>query len=620
MNSSTRIRLRIIVYAVFIFLAALVLRLYFLQVISGELYAEMASESIARQQFIAAPRGNIYDRNGKLLVRSIPVAAVAVEPHKLLSDNKAIELLGDYLDMDTAEITEKLENADISYLERVFLKTGIEKPVIIALKENKSSLPGVEVVDVYLREYTYGVLASHILGYTGEIDEEKLAQAPYSDKYSGGDQIGLTGLEEYYENTLRGKKGSIVYEVDPLGRPVSIREEIPAERGNDLYLTIDIDLQKVTEEILHSRIIEVRDKTLKNSDEHYNVPGGAVVVLNAKNGEILSMASFPTYDPGVFSGGISSEDWAYLNNAENHYPLNNRAVMSYAPGSVFKLVTAYAGLQENIVSEYGRLSCSGVWYGLGPDFPKFCWKKTGHGSLDMRGAIMNSCDSYFYEVGYGLYVKLKNAGELLQKYSRDFGFGEATGIDLPFEDEGRVPDREWKKEYFEDAVEYTVWFPGDTVNMAIGQGDMLVTPLQMAVAYAAAANRGIQYEPHLVKDIKDPGGEIFTGSTILNWKEIDLNEHYLEIIEDGFEKVTSPGGTAAYTFRNFPLKEIPIAGKTGTAEVAGKQDYAWFASYGPIGNPEYVIVVMLEEAGGGGSNASPIAEKIYRYLFGLDQG
>ena len=619
MNSTIRIRLRIIVYVIFVFLVALLLRLYFLQVISGELYAEMASESIARQQSIAAPRGNIYDRNGKLLVRSIPVAAVAVEPHILLSDDKAIELLGDYLDMDTDEITEILENADISYLERVFLKTGIEKPVIIALKENKSSLPGVEVVDVYLREYKYGVLASHVLGYTGEIDEEKLAQEPYSDKYSGGDQIGLTGLEEYYENTLRGEKGSIIYEVDPLGRPVSIRNEIPAERGNDLYLTIDIDLQKVTEEALHSRIIEVREKTLKNSEEQYNVPGGAVVVLNAKNGEILSIASFPTYDPGIFSGGISSEDWTYLNDAENYYPLNNRAVMSYAPGSVFKLITAYAGLEENIVSEYGRVTCLGTWYGMGSDFPKFCWNKSGHGSLNIRGGIVNSCDIYFYEIGYGLFVKLKNAGELLQKYARDFGFGGTTGIDLPFEDEGRVPDREWKKEYFEDKVEYSVWFPGDTVNMAIGQGDMLVTPLQMAVAYSTAANRGIQYEPRMVKEIKDSGGEIFTGSTILNWKEIDLDEQYLEIIEDGFEMVTSPGGTAAYTFRNFPLKEIPIAGKTGTAEVAGKQDYAWFASYGPIGNPEYVIVVMLEEAGSGGSNAAPIAEKIYRYLFGLEQ-
>ena len=619
MSSNIRIRFKIIAYLVAGILMALLLRLYFLQVISGEIFAEMASESISRRTSIAAPRGNIYDRNGKLIVKSMPVSAVAAQPHILMQDDGAIELLSAYLDIPAADIREKLRNANISYLERVFLKTGIDKPTMIRIKENSGLLPGVEIVDIYLREYNYGVLGSHILGYTGEIDEEKLASDLYQGDYSGGDQIGLTGLEKQYENMLRGEKGEIIYEVDPPGRPVSIIEERSAVSGNDLYLTIDIELQKVTEEILYSGIMEVREKTLKNTDEHYIVPGGAVVVLNARNGEVLSMASFPTYDPGIFSGGISPQDWAYLNDAENCFPLNNRAIMSYAPGSVFKIVTAYAGLEESIVSEYSTTTCRGIWYGLGSDFPKTCWNKSGHGSLSMRAAIKNSCDIYFYEIGYGLFVKMDNIEELLQKYSRKFGFGQGTGIDLPFEDGGIVPDRDWKKEYFVDRIENTVWYPGDTVNMSIGQGDLLVTPLQMAMAYLIAANRGIQYEPHLVKEIRDPYGDVCAGSTTLNWKDIELNEYYLEIIEDGFNMVTSPGGTAAYTFRNFPTGEIPIAGKTGTAEVYGKQDYAWFASYGPIGNPEYVIVVMLEQAGGGGSNASPIAEKIFRYLFGLDQ-
>ena len=619
MNSNIRIRLKIIIYLIVAILIALLLRLYFLQVISGEIFAEMATESITRRTSVTAPRGDIYDRNGKLLVKSIPVAAVAVQPHILLQDEEALELLADYLDMTSYSIKKKLEDSQVSYLERVFLKTGIDKPTIIRLRENSSRLPGVEVVDVYLREYEYGVLASHILGYTGEIDEEKLASGLYSGDYSGGDQIGLTGLEQEYENVLRGEKGELVYEVDPLGMPVDIIGERDPVGGNDLYLTIDIELQKVTEEALSNGIMEVREKTLSNSDEHYKVTGGAVVVLNAKNGEVLAMASYPTYDPGIFSGGISLQDWAYLNDPVNQYPLNNRAVMSYAPGSAFKVVTAYAGLQENIISEYSTFTCHGTWYGLGSDFPKTCWRKSGHGSLSIREAIKNSCDIYFYEVGYGLFVKRDNIEELLQKYAREMGFGYKTGIDLPFEDEGRVPDREWKKEFFKDTVEYTVWFPGDTVNMSIGQGDLLVTPLQMAVVYSTAANRGIQYEPHLVMEVRDRYGAVSTESTMENWKDLELNEYHLELIEEGFDLVTSPGGTASNTFRDFPIDEIPIAGKTGTAEVSGKQDYAWFASYGPIGNPEYVIVVMLEEAGGGGSNASPIAEKIYRYLFGIDR-
>jgi len=615
---SSSIRFKIIIYLTIGVLAALLLRLYFIQIISGEIFAEMASESISRRTSIAAPRGNIYDRNGKLIAKSIPVSAIAAQPHILLQSDEAIELLSDYIGIPAAEIRKKLENTNISYLEKVFLKTGIDKPTMIRIKESSDRLPGVEIVDVFLREYNYGVLGSHILGYIGEIDEERLASELYSGDYSGGDLIGLTGLEEKYESMLRGEKGEIVYEVDPIGRPVRVIEERPAVSGNDLYLTIDIDLQKITEEILSDQIMAVRKKTLVNSDEHYIVSGGAVVVLSAKNGEVLSMASFPTYDPGIFSGGISPQDWTYLNDTENYFPLNNRAIMSYAPGSVFKIVTAYSGLEENIVSEYSTTTCNGIWYGLGSDFPKLCWRKSGHGNLSIRAAIKNSCDIYFYTVGYGLFLKMDNIGELLQKYSRMFGFGQETGIDLPSEDEGRVPDREWKKEYFADRIENTVWFPGDTVNMSIGQGDLLVTPLQMAVAYSIIANRGIQYEPHLVKEIKDPYGDLYVGSTTPDWKDIEMDEYYMEIIEDGLNMVTSPGGTAAYAFRNFPTGQIPIAGKTGTVEVYGKQDYAWFASYGPIGNPEYVVVVMLEQAGGGGSNASPIGEKIYRYLFGLD--
>lgn len=618
MNSNIQIRLRIVIYLAAAFLVTLMLRLYFLQVISGDIYAEMATENVSRSASIIAPRGNIYDRNGKLLVKSIPVAAVAVQPDILLDNEEALQLLAGYLDMPVSDIRKELEDANISYLERVFIKTGIDRPTIIKIEESSDSLPGVEVVDVYLREYEYGVLASHILGYTGEIDEEKLSSGQYGGDYAGGDQIGLTGLEEQYESVLKGEKGKLVYEVDPLGRPVRIIEKTEPVSGSDIYLTIDIELQNVAEEALLNGILEARDKTIKDTDENYIVPGGAAVVLDAKNGEILAMASYPTYDPEVFSGGISVEDWEYLNDAENQYPLNNRAVLSYPPGSTFKVVTSYAGLMENIISEYSVFSCHGVWFGLGSDFPKYCWNKSGHGSLNIRQAIRDSCDIYFYQVGYGLFLKLDNAEELLQKYARDFGFGSKTGIDLPSEDKGRIPDREWKKEYFKENVENTVWYPGDTVNMSIGQGDILVTPLQMAMVYATVANKGIQYQPHLVMGIKDQHQGAELEETVKNWKDLELDENYMDIIEDGLSMVVKSGGTAWYAFRNFPLDEIPLAGKSGTAEVFGKQDYAWFASYGPIGNPEYVIVIMLEQAGGGSSNVAPIIEKIYRYLFELD--
>lgn len=616
MGSNIKIRFRIILYLLVMILIVLILRLYFLQIMSGELYAELASKNIAREKTVTASRGNIYDRNGKLIVKSVPVAAVAVEPYIVLKNEDVMKALSDCLDMSYKDIKEKLEKSDVSYIDRVILKEDIDAANMIYLKENSSDLPGVEVVDVYLREYNFGVLASHLLGYTGEIDEARLKSEKYGDGYEGGDQVGLTGLEETYESVIKGKKGKIVYEVDPLGRPVNILEETSPTCGNDLYLTIDIDLQQFVEEILYQSILGVRQKKIKNTDECYNVPGGAVVVLNPQNGQVLAMASYPTFNPELFVGGISQTDLDNLNDPKNYNPIINRAIMPFPPGSVIKIATAYAGLAEEVISEESRLNCTGVWLGLGEDFLKLCW--ASHGSLDIRGAIKNSCDIYFYQVGDRLYTKLNNTEEFLQESLRILGFGSLTGIDLPHEYKGLVADKEWKKDYFKDQPEYSVWYRGDTVNMAIGQGDLMVTPLQMVQAFSILANRGIQYTPYIVKEIRDTEGNLFPDNSREEYKDLNLDKHLIEIIEDGLVQVVGPGGTAAGAFRNFPLDEYPVAGKTGTAEFVGRQDYGWFAGYAPVGNPEYVVVVMLEEAGSGGSNVAPIVEKIYRYLFNID--
>jgi penicillin-binding protein 2 len=616
LSPNIRIRFSIIIYFLVVILAVLMVRLFFLQVISGELYAEIASESIVREKTIAAPRGNIYDRNGKLIVESIPVSAVAVEPNIVLKNEEVIETLSSCLDISVEDIKKKLNQGSQSYIDRVILKTDIDKSDLIYIEENSGDLPGVELIDVYLRKYNYGFLASHLLGYTGEIDEERLKSSDYSDDYEGGDQIGLSGLEETYESILRGKKGKKIYEVDPLERPVSVLEESDPVCGNDLYLTIDIDLQRAVEEILYQGILAARLKKERDTDQYYKVPGGAVVVLDPASGQIIAMASYPTFDPELFVGGISYDDWNYLNDPQNNYPLNNRAINAFPPGSAIKIVTGYAGLSEEIVGEWTKLNCAGVWLGLGEDSPKKCW--AAHGSLDIRGAFKNSCDIFFYQVGYGLFKKYDNDQELLQQYLRTFGFGEKTGIDLPYEDQGLVPDKEWKEDYFRYSLAYSIWFPGDTVNMAIGQGDLLVTPLQMAQAFSIAANRGIKFTPYLVKEIRDSQGDLFIENSTGEYQDLNLNKHFLEIIEDGLIQVVGTGGTAAGALTGFPLDEIPVAGKTGTAEFYGRQDYAWFASYAPIGDPEYVIVAMLEEAGSGGSNVAPIVEKIYRYLFNIE--
>ncbi|MBM3712222.1 MAG: penicillin-binding protein 2 [Actinobacteria bacterium] len=616
LGSYTRIRFRLVVYLLLIIVVVLVVRLYFLQVMSGEVYAAEASENILRTKTVSAPRGDIYDRNGKLLVKSIPVPAVAVDPRIVAGNEEVIHILSDKLNMSINDIVKKLKSTNISYIERIILKSNIDYQTMIYLKENSGKLPGVEVIDVFLREYEYGSLAAHVLGYIGEIDEEKLKMLEYSVEYEGGDQVGLTGIEKTYEHILKGTKGKITYEVDPLGRPKAIVEEIPYAPGNDLFITIDIDLQKMVEEILSDQIIKMRQQKVPREEEYFLVPGGAIVVLDTKKGEVLAMASYPTYDPSVFTGGISASDWNYLNDPVNEFPLNNRAMMGYASGSVFKIVAAYGGFAEGIISPNRYIGCKGVWTSLGEDFPKYCWAKGGHGALNIFGAIQNSCDIFFYQVAYELFVKNKNADELLQKYARILGFGNYTGIDLPYEDKGIVPDREWKKDYFKNQKANTIWFPGDTVNMSIGQGDVLTTPLQMALAYSIIANNGLKVTPHIGKEVRDKGGNLFIELENDEIVDLSLNKEYLDIIEKGLGLVVT-SGTAASRFLNFPLKEIPVAGKTGTAEVLGKQDYAWFVCYAPISDPQYLIVVMLEQAGGGSRACAPMARKILEYLFNL---
>lgn len=608
-------RIKVTIYFLALAVIVLTVRLYYLQIMSGPLYAEMAEENIVRTKSVFAPRGNIYDRNGKLLVKSIPVPAISVKPLIALNDRNTLETLSRELGIGYQELVDKLESVNVSYLDRMILAYDINKETLVYFKENARGLAGVEVVNVFLREYSYGSLASHLLGYIREIDEEKLESEKYA-AYEGGDQIGDGGVEQSYEQILRGIKGKETYEVDSLGRPVEIVEKVDPIPGNDIYLTVDIEIQRQIEELLYQSILERREQAPEDSEQNYNVPGGAVVVLEASSGEVIAMASYPTFNPEMFIGGISENDWQYLNAPQNHKPLNNRAVMSFAPGSTFKIATAYAGLAEEVINKNTTVTCRGVWYGLGSSYPKFCWRKSGHGTLNIYGGIKNSCDSYFYEVGYRLFVKNKNENELLQKYSRLFGFGSKTGIDLPYEDEGLVPDSEWKQEYFKSQVEKTVWYPGDTVNMSIGQGDLLATPLQLAQAYMMLANRGIYHPPHLVGEIKDYKGDLVLEIEKEDYRDIDLNEDYVDMIEEGLKLVVEEG-TAAYRFLGFPLEEIPVAGKTGTSEVSGKQDYAWFGSYAPIGNPKYVVAVMLEEAGGGSAAAAPIAEDIYRMLFNI---
>jgi penicillin-binding protein 2 len=370
-------------------------------------------------------------------------------------------------------------------------------------------------------------------------------------------------------------------------------------------LTIDARVQKVTEQALAQAMKDA------HSDKYYKAKAGAAIAVDIKTGEVLAMASAPTYDPTVFLGGVSEKEWRSLNSTDSEYPLTNRAIQAqYPAASTFKAMTGLAGLQQGLTRQWATYTCRGRWTGMGEQWGKWCWNHAGHGTETLMDGFSDSCDTVFYEIGYAFY---KNKGEKLQKFARGFGYGQLTGVDLGGEATGRVPDAAWKKAYNENYPEYQRWLPGDTVNIAIGQGDLLVTPLQVVASYAGIANKGKVMKPHVLRRVLGSDGKTVLGPT----KEVAfaprVSKKNLSIVDDALARVTTVG-TGRGAFRGFA---VPVAGKTGTAEVSGKDDYAWFAGYAPASKPRYAVVVVVEQGGHGGAVAAPAARQIFASL--LDQ-
>lgn len=614
-------RLKLLGLIVLVLLAIILLRLWFLQVMVGQVYALRAEENRYRSVPVQAQRGLILDRKGRILVGNRPNVVVTAMPSLVLGNQAVISELSDILDMSADDIERKLTYLDQSSQERVILKEGIDEKTHVYLSERRNELPGVSLEVVSVRDYPNGDVAAHILGYVGKVSDEDLKRVAHPQSYHPGDEIGKEGLERFYENYLRGSSGQKIMEIDSSGRPVRVIRNTKSVPGSNIYLSVDLDIQKKAEEVLEKWIYLARQIESEDGEGFYKATGGAVVILDATNGEVLAMASFPAYDPNLFVGGISQKDWEYLNDPANYHPFNNRAIRSYAPASTYKVISAIAGLEEGVLDANTTFICRGVWRELGEDYPMRCWFRPGHGPSNLERALEVSCNVFFYQTGLELDRKRRaGAGELLQKYSFLFGLGEATGIDLPeqFGSQGRVPTKEWKEKYNQDNPENAHWFVGDTINMVIGQGDLLATPLQIANLYLAMATRGELYIPRLATRVETYDGQLVERFEPNIKRKIGVKREYFDLIERGLVRVTQKG-TAAQAFSDFPLDQIPVAGKTGTGVVTGKQTNAWFASYAPVGDPKYVVVVMVEEAGAGGEVAAQASKEIYRFLFGLEE-
>ncbi|GAB4245164.1 MAG: penicillin-binding protein 2 [Thermoleophilia bacterium] len=601
-DPSIGMRLGLLAVAAVLLFSVLGFRLWFLQILSGDRFVELANNNRLRTVSIEAPRGVIYDRNGKVLVKNRAGLSVGILPMDVQDEAEVVSRLARVLQIPEEDIAKKLAKGKLDPYVVTTIKEDVpENPVVAYLEEHSLEFPGVRVEKSYLRDYPRRSFATHLLGYVGEISDDDLQKEQFR-ALKAGTHVGKDGVEATYDSSLRGKDGSRTVEVDAMGRPKRVRDQVDPLPGNNLVLTIDSDIQDAAERAVREGVERARNSGFKNA------AAGAVVALDPRNGEILALTSYPDYDLSKWVGGMKTEDYAALTAPEAHNPLFNRAIKGlYPAASTFKPFVAATALKTDLISWDTKFFDDGT-FKIGRQVWRD-WKPGGHGEVNLVQALGESCDVYFYNLGKQFYDQ---KGAVLQAGLREFGFGRATGIDLPGEEKGRVPDKDWKKAVGKTDVD-KLWKTGDEVNLSIGQGDLLVTPLQLAVAFAAIANGGDVLVPRVGMQITDASGNVIKRFEPEKRGHVQLNPEDLDAVRRGLRYVTTePGGTAYAAFKGFP---VPVAGKTGTAEKRPDDDYAWFMGYAPADNPEIVVVALVEQGGHGSSVAAPVVRRVLESYF-----
>ncbi|WP_308578422.1 penicillin-binding protein 2 [uncultured Selenomonas sp.] len=558
----------------------------YLQVYDGELYARLAEGNRIRIIPAEAARGTFYDRNGELLVTNRPGFTVSLLPLTEPISPEVIARVSALIHVSVEEIQKKID-AHIGF-DPIRIKNDVLPDIVSIIEEQKDSYPGVVVEVLPVRDYIFGEYAAHVFGYVSEINEEELERRK-GEGYKSGDIIGKFGLERVYDKEVRGIKGGEQVEVDVSGRPVQILGRQSPIPGNDLVLTIDGHIQEAAERAVDDQLAAV------------HAHAAAAVVMNPQTGEILAMVSRPAFNPNLFAGGISTVNWNILNNNPYH-PMDNKAITGeYPPGSTFKIVTGTAALAEHKVTAQEKIFDSGRHWII----PKTNAGGEALGWIDFEQAMAHSDNVYFYEMGNRLGV------DTLERYARLFGLGTRTGIDLPYEAEGLVPNRKYKADNYEDGE----WYLSETFDAAIGQGFNLVTPLQAAMVVSEIAANGRRYRPHLVQRIVDVNGNTVREIKPELLSTLEVDPSVIHHVQEGLHSVTKLG-TGTALFAGFP---VDIAGKTGTAENSQGRDHSWFVAYGPYKNPNVVVAVIVEQGGFGSVAAGPIARRVLEAAFGLDK-
>ena len=583
-------------------LLGILARVYHLQVPQYDKYAELSRQHYQKRIPIPPNRGQIYDRNGKLLADSRTKYVLEIVRDNIPDENNdgtanapdvdvLVDRLGKLVSLSEKDV--RLFKAQVKRFryQPVAIKENLTEDEVAAFAVNRPRFQGVNLEVRMERFYPLGRSASHVIGYVGRIDDKDMEKLN-KDEYTGTTHIGKTGVEASHESRLHGQAGYHLVEVDAHGKTQETVSEQAPIGGQDLFLGLDINLQTKAEQLL-------------------NGERGAIVAIDPSNGEVLALASVPMFDPNLFINGISRKDYTALNEDPDR-PLFNRVLQgTYPPGSTIKPMVGVAGLKDGAITPGKRVYDPGFFRLSGQKHVFRCWNKRGHGSVDLKYAIAQSCDTYFYDLAYHMGI------DRFSSLMRQFGFGEKTGVDLPSESSGLMPTQEWKEKRHKRS-----WYPGDTVNVGIGQGYWLATPMQLAHAATIMANKGVRLKPHILRGVRIAKNQQENILKPEPFPPFKADERYWNIAIQGMENVLRPGGTARAAGAGAAYR---IAGKTGTAQVFGLaggkynagriakrlRDHAWFIGFAPVDNPKIAIAVLVENASGsGGHTAAPIGRQI----------
>lgn len=671
MSDRSRMRLLVLQVLVFSLLATLLGRLWFMQVVAGEEYAQAAADNRIREVVTPAVRGVILDARGRPLVQNRTTLVVSVDRSALLElpeDGMAVvQRLARLLDMPPAALDRRLtlcgtEGApeppvcwNGSPYQPIPVADDAAPEVALQIMERAEDFPGVTAEMQAIRDYPapFDANAAQLLGYLGPVTADELEAAESRVGRNGvtltrTDLVGRAGLEQVYDRYLRGRPGVKQLAVDHAGNVVGTVSDVDPTPGDYLVTNIDAHVQAVVEDELQRALRLARTQFDDNTRRYYRAQTGAAVVMEVDTGRVVAMASYPDYDPSMWIGGISTRQYQQLISEKSNTPLINRAIQGeYAPASTWKIVSTAAAVDAGY-SMYGTYPCPSSFTIGTQSFGNY--ESASYGDITLARALEVSCDTVFYKIAYEMWLRQggleprPDVPEWLSETAHGFGFGDPTGIDLPGEADGRIADREFRRTYYAANKDYYCNFEkeaspdqqtpyllqfadefcadgyqlraGDAVLSAIGQGDMLATPIQMARAYAAVANGGTLYKPQLARAVMSPGGEVVKEFQPKAQGKLAASPEVIRYLQDALRTVPETG-TAAWKFVGFPLGEVPVAAKTGTGEVYGKQTTSWFASYAPADDPEYVVLMMVPEGGTGSGTSAPSVRRIYEALFGI---